>query len=180
MITHQERKARRANAYTNAINYIINAGQTVKVNDLYKLIGDGVFNSEQYFVRCFIDAARKDNRIHMCTAKKRGTYAAGKGIEIVIPNRKEVHNTGTRGRKPKARKATMSLMFGKNQIDYTGIPVEIEVDEATWQRCRSIPKMISDKYSDTVELYKKDEIGKKTQYLQVTDKRKFHYTANAQ
>ena len=178
-ISHQERKARRINVYTNAINFILQAGNTVKVNDLYELLGNGVFSSEQYFVRCFIDAARKDGRIHLHTAKKRGTYAAIKGMDIVIPEKKsKAHMGGVKGRKPAPRKVEMGGAFGIAKYTMTGQPVNIEIDEDVWKLCKKTPKTFS--HDDTVEVYKLDEAGRPNEYLQVTDKgRQFHYTVDA-
>lgn len=178
-ISHKTRKAMRENVYANAINYIMNAGKTVKVNDLYTLLGNGVFSSEQYFCRCFIDAARKDGRIHLHTAKKRGTYAAIKGMDIIIPEKvKPVRKGGTRGRKPAPRTVQMGGNFGIAKYTMTGCPVSIEIDEETWKLCKKTPKTFS--HEGTIEVYKMDEMGKPTEYLQVTDKgRQFHYTVDA-
>ena len=178
-ISHKQRKAMRQNVYTNTLNFIINAGNTVHVNKLYTLLGNGVFSSEQYFVRCFIDAAKKDGRIQLHTAKKRGTFAAVNGVEIVIPEKpKAAKKTGIRGRKPKNRKIVMGGYFGISKFTMTGKAVSIEIDEEIWKLCKKVSKSFDS--GDTDKVYIMNIKGQPTEYLEVTSKgRQFHYTVDA-
>jgi len=179
-ISHKQREARRINAYNNTVNYILNATRTVKVNDLYELIGNAVYSSSQYFVRNFIDMAANDSRIVFHTAKKKGTFAVAAGSEMVIPENpnKPVTKGGKRGRKPSPRHIQMGGLFGMPVIDLTGSVAEIEVSEEVWIRCKSTPKMISNVYNDTVEVFRKDLNKQTSEYLQVTSKgRQFHFVA---
>lgn len=185
-ISHAQRKARRTNAINNAMNYVMNAGRTVKVNDLYERIGDGVFNSQQYFLRCFIDSVKGDNRFKMETARKIGTFICTADQELVIPKTKKALEAARPKRKytkrqeaiqSEIRKATMKGLFGQKPLDFVGTVVQIEVDEETWTRCKNIPKFIGGTYTDTIEVYRRQELNKPAEYLQITDNKKFLYKA---
>jgi hypothetical protein len=175
-ITHQERKANRAVVYNNAINYIQAAKRTVKINNLYELMGKEVFSSAQYFVQCFIKVAKVDPRIHLHTTKKGGTFAACMGIEIVVPQKKKIKG-GKRGRKPNCRKVQMGGSFGIAKYTMTGRPVTIEIDEDVWALCKKAPKTFD--ASDMVEVYRMNVEGQPMEYLQITNNRQFHFTVNA-
>lgn len=186
-ISHAQRKALRTNAISNAINFVINAGKTVKVNDLYEHIGNGVFNSQQYFLRCFIDTVKGDNRFKMETARKIGTFICtadqkliipktAKEIEAARPKRKYTRRQAV-AQEAEVRKVTMKGLFGQKPLDFIGTAVQIEVDEETWTRCKNIPKFIGKTYIDTIEVYRRQELNQPAEYLQITDKQQFLYKA---
>lgn len=182
-ISHAQRKAMRNNAISNAMNYVMNAGRTVKVNDLYEHIGNGVFNSQQYFLRCFIDAVRNDVRFKIKTARKVGTFICTADQELVIPETKKAVEAArpkrkyTRRQVSEIRKVTMKGLFGQQPLDFIGTAVQIEVDEETWTRCKNIPKFIGGTYTDTIEVYRRQKLNQPAEYLQITDSKKFLYKA---
>lgn len=185
-ISHAQRKALRTNAISNAINYVMNAGRTVKVNDIYEHIGNGVFNSQQYFIRCFIDTVKGDDRFKMETARKIGTFICTADQELIIPKTKKAVEAARPKRKytrrqavaqAEIRKVTMKGLFGQQPLDFVGTAVQIEVDEETWTRCKSIPKFIGGTYTDTIEVYRRQELNQPAEYLQITDSKKFLYKA---
>lgn len=185
-ISHAQRKARRNNVISNTLNYVINAGRTVRVNDLYERIGDGVFNSEQYFIHCIIDYVKGDTRFKITTARKIGTYICTADQELIVPKTKKEINATRPKRKYTKRQAvdqaeirtvTMKGLFGQQPLDFVGTAVQIEVDEETWTRCKNIPKFIGNTYTDTIEVYRRQELNKPAEYLQITDSKKFLYKA---
>lgn len=187
-ISHSQRKAMRTNAINNAMNYVLNAGRTVKVNDLYEHVGNGVFNSPQYFLRCFIDTVQYDNRFKMETARKIGTFICTSDQELIVPKTKKALEAARPKRKYTKRSAaaqaddnrevTMHGLFGQQPIEFIGKTVQIEVDEETWTRCKNIPKFIGKTYTDTIEVFRRQEDNKPVEYLQVTDKgKKYLFTA---
>jgi hypothetical protein len=185
-ISHKERKAKRTNAINNAMNYVMNAGRTVKVNDIYDHIGNGVFNSQQYFIRCFIDAVKTDDRFKMETARKIGTFICTVDQELVIPKTaKEIEAARPKRKYTKRqatqvseiRKVTMKGLFGQQPLDFVGTVVQIEIDEKTWTRCKNIPKFIGGTYTDTIEVYRRQELNQPAEYIQVTNNKQFLYKA---
>lgn len=182
-ISHVQRKAMRNNAISNVMNYVMNTSKTVKVNDLYEHIGNGVFNSEQYFIRCIIDTVRNDVRFKIKTARKIGTFICTANQELIIPETKKAVEAArpkrkyTRRKNQEVRKVTMKGLFGQQHLDFIGTAVQIEVDEETWTRCKNIPKFISGTYTDTIEVYRRQELNQPAEYLQITDNKKFLYKA---
>lgn len=175
-ITHQVRAARRANVYNNAVNYILNAEGTVKVNSLYTLIGDEVFSSNQYFIRSFIDMAANDSRIEIFKTRKGGTFAVKAGGELVIPQLQKKVSTGKRGRPVSKRVVEMGGHFGTPKVQFVGKAVKIEVEEGTWNQCKKVPKTFA-QFADTVEVYRRDFDSKPSQYLTITPKRQYLFAA---
>jgi hypothetical protein len=167
--SHKTAKATKANVYNNMINFILNSKETVKIADLYELMGNATFNSVQYFSRSFIDMAKNDSRIQLHTAKKKGTFAAAAGLELIIPVNKVTPK--------KLRKVQMGGYFGIAKFTMTGRPVTIEIDEDVWNLCKKTPKAFSG--TEVVEVYSMDIEGQPAQYLQITNNRQFHFTVNA-
>ena len=183
-MTRKERKARRDNVINNTINYVINNGGTVRINDLYDLIGNGVFNSQQYFMRCVIDTFKNDIRFKIQSARKIGTFVCVSDQELVIPKTKKQIKADQPKRpvgRPRkniveTRKVTMKLLFGKNRFDFTGFPTQVQITDE-WKKCKSVPKMFSH-YTDTKEVHRKDNVNGPSHYIQIcTDGKRFIYKA---
>lgn len=178
VMTQAERRERNATVISKVINHILNAGVTVRVNDLYDRYNNGIFSSRQYFMRNFINTVENDFRIKYETATKIGTFACTSDQELVIPKTKKQIKSEQpkrpvgRPRKNKkeilVRKVTMKLLFGKNCFDFVGNPTNMQVTDE-WIECKSVPKMFTDAYNDTVSVLRKDIPGKPAQYLQVTE-----------
>jgi hypothetical protein len=168
---NQELRANhRTKVYTKIANYILNTNTTVHINTLYEMFGKETFTSKQYFVRSFLDMVKFDSRIRVRTAKRLGTYAAPKGIKLVIPQR----NTPVKRALKKV--VRMGGNFGIKPYIMTGSPVMMEIDEAHWKKCKTIPKAFNEK--GVIEVYRWSVKDIATEYLQVTKTNQYHFTVN--
>lgn len=175
-VSRKERERIRLNVYNNIINHIKGKKEYTKINNLYRLFGMNYFSSKQYFVRSFIDIAKQDSRVKLSAMKREGTFAKLKEdntTQIVYEIPQITSQNNSKKRLPDHRHITMKVNFGKTTLNFTGQPVNIEINEETWKKCQSVPKMISEFYNDTIELYRRDFDNNYSQYLQVTEKKQY-------
>jgi hypothetical protein len=153
MATHKEIRERKAEAMAMVMDTIRNRGTKVKVNDLYEFFGD-VWNTPAYFIQDFKKTVTDEFQV--IARKKGGTFAVYTG-------------------KPENQVKEL-IMGGLFPHTYKGRLVNIDdLEQYKAIKPNNWPKMFDSLKDETLELYKRDEVGKPTEYLQVTERGKWKF-----
>lgn len=80
--SHAERKQEKIDVFEKTVSHIMEIRKAVKVNDLFDDFHGDVFTNVPYFVRSFVLLAEKDERVHIKSAQRAGTWAAPVDVEF--------------------------------------------------------------------------------------------------
>ena len=178
--THAQIRAAKAKVVNDVKMYIMNAGETVQLNnDLYELIGDATFNTANFFIKFVKDELIGDAQFNVRSKKKGGTFVSFNDVALVVPYvEKRKSEKGLVGRPCVSKTVRMGGLFGVDPYTMTGKQVEVEINDDMWKACKSIPKTFND--GKTVEVYRHDIEGQPSEYLQIEKGgRQYYFTVDA-
>ena len=193
-ISHAIRKENKEKVFQQVIEYVLKEKKIIKINDLYDSFKGDAFTNKSYFTRQITIMAEDDNRVHIKSAQRAGSYIAPVDVQFPTYEKKEKKKIINKNDKNGVFKSNINTpsseeLFNvpvdndfieeryfcdEEGIDYEGKQKDIDIDKNKWKK---INKKLFHRvgYVDTIEAYEYTE-NDITEYLIVTlENKKFHF-----